>query len=137
MLKAGNIIPAQTTESEVLRMLGTPTATSQFGEKTWYYMGGHKETVAFLAPEVTKQEVLRITFAENKVSGLEFYDEKQMREFAISDHKTPTAGEKLSFVEQLVGNVGRFNKKQDAMGGGGGVTPGGGAGRSGGVIGGG
>ena len=128
LTKAGNIIPEQTTENDVQRMLGTPAATAQFGEKTWYYFGSRNESVAFFSPKTVQQDVLRITFAEGVVKNVEHYDQNQAKDIAISDRTTPTAGQKYGFFEQLVGNVGRFNKKQDAMASsrrGGGAVPGG------------
>ncbi len=127
LTKAGDIIPGQSTETDVLRLMGTPAATSQFGEKTWYYFGSRSESVAFFAPEVVSEDILRITFEDGTVKGLQHYDESQAKDFAISERKTPTAGQKYGFFEQLLGNIGRFNKKQDALStaGGRGSLPGG------------
>lgn len=116
LVRAGDIIPAQTTEREVEQMLGTPAARSQFGERTWYYFGSQMETVAFLEPEITSQEALRITFDEmGTVKEVQHYNEDQAEDIQISERVTPTAGQKLGFFEQLLGNIGRFNKKQDAL----------------------
>lgn len=128
LVKAGNIIPQQTTESDVQRMLGTPPTTSQFGEKTWYYFGSRNEAVGMFAPETVEQEVLRITFANGVVDKLEHYNKAQSKDIAFSSRETPSSGQKLGFFEQLMGNIGRFNKKQDAMSSGGrssGTLPGG------------
>ncbi len=130
LVKAGNIVPEQTTESDVQRMLGTPATTSQFGEKTWYYFASRNETVAFLAPETVDQDVLRVTFNNGLVKTVEYYDENQAQNIAISTRETPSSGQKYGFFEQLLGNIGRFNKNQDALASGGsrsgsGAIPGG------------
>lgn len=113
--KAGNIFPGQSTEFDVTQQLGTPATKSQFGERTWYYFSSRNEAVAFLKPDVAEQEVLQITFDNGVVKDVKFYDKSQAKDVAISSRKTPTAGQSYGFVEQLLGNIGRFNKNQDGM----------------------
>lgn len=114
-VKAGDIIPGQSTETDVLRLMGTPAATSHFGEKTWYYFGSRTESVAFFSPEVVENDVLRVTFENGVVKGIQHYDEEQAEDIAVSERRTPTAGHEFGFFEQLLGNVGRFNKQADSM----------------------
>jgi hypothetical protein len=39
-------------------------------------------------------------------------DEEESQEVTLVSRQTPTAGHKLSILEQLLGNVGRFVKKE-------------------------
>jgi outer membrane protein assembly factor BamE (lipoprotein component of BamABCDE complex) len=112
---AGNIIPGQTHRNDVMRMLGTPSSVSQFGEPTWYYVSLKNETVAFLEPDVVDQNVLRVIFDGDTVKDVEFYDKTLAKDVAISSRETPTSGQEYGFFEQLVGNIGRFNKKRDPL----------------------
>lgn len=114
-LKAGNIFPGQSTEFDVTQQLGTPAAKSQFGERSWYYFSSRNEAVAFFKPEVAEQEVLQITFDNGVVKEVQFYDKTQAKDIDISGRTTPTAGQSYGFFEQLLGNIGRFNKGQDGM----------------------
>lgn len=111
------IHPQETTQTDVIGLLGTPSAVGQFGDKAWYYMSQRKEGVAFMAPEVVDSEVLRITFdADQKVATIKSYNQADMHNVDFTDRKTPTAGQEYGFFEQLIGNIGKFNKQRDTMG---------------------
>lgn len=96
---------------DVMQMLGSPSTTSTFGEERWYYITAQKEAFGFLAPEVTKQDVTQITFNEDgMVTDIQRRGIKDRRDIEITQETTPTEGHQLGFFEQLLGNVGRFNK---------------------------
>jgi outer membrane protein assembly factor BamE (lipoprotein component of BamABCDE complex) len=103
------------TDREAVReKIGSPSLVNDFGEETWYYVQERKESVAFLAPEVTDQNVTSITFdAQGVVSNIKGYGIKDSTQVAIAEEITPTEGQQLGFFEQILGNVGRFNT-QDA-----------------------
>lgn len=114
--------PGKTVKGDIRNKMGSPSLTSQFGQDTWYYVSEVKEAVAFLEPEVTRQQVTRIVFdEEGVVAEIETYDRDDARNVAIAEDRTPTAGEELNFLEQILGNVGRFNPGQQ----GGASAPGG------------
>lgn len=118
LLKAGDVIPGQMSKQDVLRRMGTPSASSQFGQESWYYIATRKETMAFFAPEVVEQEVLRITFKDDVVDTVEYYDKDQAQDIEISERVTPTSGQEYGLMEQLIGNIGKFNKqKRDPLAG--------------------
>ena len=115
------IIAGQTTRDEVMAKLGSPSSQSSFGSETWYYISDRKETVAFMAPEVVQQKVVRIEFnSAGIVDKVEDYSEKDSRDFALVKRTTPTEGHTMSFIEQTLGNIGRFNRPDSS----GGVAPG-------------
>ena len=58
----GSIVPGKTSRDEVQRLLGSASTVSDFPPETWYYITRKRETVAFLAPKLTDQKVLRIEF---------------------------------------------------------------------------
>ena len=41
---------------------------------------------------------------------IEVFDKDDLREISLIERKTPTAGHSLGFFEQILGNIGRFNK---------------------------
>ncbi len=109
------------TRDEVLTNLGSPSSQSTFGNETWYYISSRKEATAFFKPEVVKQDVTRIEFdTEGMVSKVETFNEESREDVAITKRTTPTEGHRLGFIEQLLGNIGRFNKPRDNTGGPGG-----------------
>lgn len=100
----------ETDSTQVQELLGSPTTTSNYGDKIWYYISSRKETEAFLAPEITEQNVIAITFdADDKVSAVDKYDKGDAKDVQIVEKETPAEGRKLGIVEQLLGNFGKFN----------------------------
>lgn len=105
------IVIGQTTKQEVLDTFGSPSVQSTFGQESWYYITARKETVAFFKPELVEQDAVRIEFdAGGVVRKVENYDKNNAKDFALIKRTTPTEGHSLNFFEQVMGNLGRFNK---------------------------
>jgi outer membrane protein assembly factor BamE (lipoprotein component of BamABCDE complex) len=108
------IQPGVTTRTQVSQLLGSPSTVGTFNDRTWYYIGRKTETVAFLTPDLTEQQVLVIKFDESGVvQDFEKRGLETAREVAMNERETPTAGHSLGFFEQLFGNIGRFSKTED------------------------
>jgi outer membrane protein assembly factor BamE (lipoprotein component of BamABCDE complex) len=108
------IQPGVTTRTQVSQLLGSPSTVATFNDRTWYYIGRKTETLAFLQPELTDQQVLVIKFDESGV--VQDFEKRGMetaREVAMNERETPTAGHSLGFFEQLFGNIGRFSSKEE------------------------
>lgn len=105
------IIIGTTTKEGVEQVLGSPSSVSTFGNETWYYIATRKETQAFYKPEIVQQEVTKIEFSgDGVVSLVETVDGAQARkDFDYAQRTTPTEGHSLTILEQLLGNLGRFN----------------------------
>jgi outer membrane protein assembly factor BamE (lipoprotein component of BamABCDE complex) len=97
------------TKSTVLDQLGSPSAQSTFDTNTWYYVTQLSAEIGYHKPRVTKRVVVAITFDKDseKVTQVEKYGLKDGKVMAYNDRETPTRGRELSWVEQLLGNVGR------------------------------
>ncbi|MGD9650569.1 MAG: outer membrane protein assembly factor BamE [Dongiaceae bacterium] len=99
----------ETTQDQVARILGSPSAKSEFGEPAWYYIGQKTEAVAFFTPEVKKHEVTIIRFnKEGVVQAVEKVDETKLQAIKPVARATPSPGSELTIMQQLLGNVGRF-----------------------------
>jgi outer membrane protein assembly factor BamE (lipoprotein component of BamABCDE complex) len=108
------LVVGTSTRDEVQSLLGSPSSRSSFGSETWYYISGRKEAVAFMKAEVVEQKVVRIEFNEaGIVQKVEGFSEKDSQDFALVGRTTPTEGHTLGFVEQALGNIGRFNRGVD------------------------
>lgn len=107
------IKPGETTRNELLDVLGSPSSQGNFGAETWYYISEITETTAFLAPEVVNRQVIGIEFDEaGVVAAVRTYDETNGEVVELSPGETPTAGNKLNFIQQMISNLGRFNKEK-------------------------
>ena len=95
---------------EIAEILGTPSTAALFGPDTWLYITERREEHAFFAPEIVDQSVVAIAFDDDGVA-------QEMASFSIEDgivvdpvsRVTPTYGKQLGLLEQLFGNIGRFN----------------------------
>jgi outer membrane protein assembly factor BamE (lipoprotein component of BamABCDE complex) len=106
------IKPGQTRQEDVTRILGTPSATATFDKETWYYVGERTETLAFFKPDVLEHRVVVVRFdKEGVVRDIEQVDAtKAGKDVSLVERETPTKGKELTILQQLIGNVGRFNK---------------------------
>lgn len=104
------INPGVDDKNRVTQLLGSPSTISAFQDRTWYYISRRTEQTAFLDPKVVDQEVLAITFTDqNIVEDMKVYGLENGRMVAMNDQVTPTYGNNLTLVQQLLGNLGRFN----------------------------
>jgi outer membrane protein assembly factor BamE (lipoprotein component of BamABCDE complex) len=104
------INPGVDDKTRVTQVLGSPSSVSAFQDRTWYYISRRTEQTAFLDPEVVEQEVLAISFdAQNIVQDMKVYGLEDGRMVAMVDRVTPTHGNDLTIVQQVLGNLGRFN----------------------------
>jgi outer membrane protein assembly factor BamE (lipoprotein component of BamABCDE complex) len=107
---ANEVIVGQTTRDEVVERIGSPSSKSTFGNESWYYISDSIETVAFFKPEITDQRVTRIEFDQaGVVTNVQQLSKKDRLEFDTVNRTTPTEGHSMTIMEQLLGNVGRFN----------------------------
>lgn len=110
--KLGQIVVGQSSEAQVGALLGSPSTVSTFAEwgTTYYYISSETEAVAFLAPELIDQQVVAISFdKDGRVQAIKRYGMKDGQQIAFVDRETPTRGKEMTFLEQLFGNLGRFN----------------------------
>lgn len=123
------IKPGVTDKQTVQRLLGTPSSTAAFDDKTWYYISHEIKQVAFLDPKLLDQQVVAIRFDEHGVvTDVDHKDLHDANAITPNPNATPAPGREFSFIEQLIGNFGKFGNGQDdkAQGGRAGRTGGGG-----------
>jgi outer membrane protein assembly factor BamE (lipoprotein component of BamABCDE complex) len=105
--------PGKQGRADVSNLLGSPSATSTFQDDTWYYVGVKQTQFAFLSPDVKERNVLVVKFDENdRLASTQLYTQNDMLPVDLVDRETPTEGRDLTVVQQLLGNLGRFNDQQ-------------------------
>ena len=106
-IKAG-----ESRREDVAGVLGTPTSAGTFDPNVWYYIGQKTEKVAFFRPEVVERRVVIVHFDDaGVVQEIKQLDANDGQDIEMVDRTTPTAGRELGFLEQMLGNVGRFSAK--------------------------
>lgn len=106
------ITPGVTTRNDIEILLGSPSSITTFGDNTWYYIAARTETLAFYEPTVREQQVIAVDYDDNgTVTGVRGFDLDDAREVELVERVTPTSGKKLTILQQLVGNFGRFTDR--------------------------
>lgn len=105
------------SRADVVSKIGRPSTTAAFENTEWYYISRSTVTRAFLAPKATEQKVMVLAFdADGLVQSIDRYGLQDGQVVDLVTRTTPTRGKRLTFLQQLLGNVGRFNPVQ-ALGG--------------------
>lgn len=123
--KLAEIHPGSTTKDEVIKILGSPSSVSIFNDKSWYYISRRTGQVAFFDPDVLDQQVYIVNFDDQGV--VKAVDHKGVEDARAIDpvpRATPAPGRELTFLEQVIGNLGKFNSAGGGKSGGGSSTGG-------------
>lgn len=102
--------PGVTDKASVKSLLGSPSSVATFDGDTWYYISRKEKQIAFLKPEVLDQEVYEIHFNDKGiVSSVTHRGLKDAQAMTPNPDTTPAQGREFTFLEQLIGNFGKFN----------------------------
>jgi outer membrane protein assembly factor BamE (lipoprotein component of BamABCDE complex) len=108
--RIAQVEPGVSTRSEVMRLLGSPTTQAPFDENVWYYLGQKMEKRGVFDPKVVDEQIVVVAFdPEGIVDVVEELDTRRM-DIPKVRRKTHTGGNEVTFIQQLLGNVGRFNR---------------------------
>ena len=104
------LVPGTSTRADVLAVVGSPTARATFDDNTWIYIAELTKPVIGATNTVEDQQAVSLTFDQGGV--LRRIERKGASDgLAIESvaRTTPTPGTESSFVQQLLGNVGKFS----------------------------
>ena len=99
-------------QKQVLEIFGPPLSTVAYDENTWLYMKRHTESYAFFTPTITQYELLALRFENGKVAQIEKRTVNDLREVPKVGDKTASAAPEPSWLDEVLGNIGRFNKNK-------------------------
>jgi outer membrane protein assembly factor BamE (lipoprotein component of BamABCDE complex) len=117
------LVPGTSTKADVTALIGSPTQKAMFDENTWLYITEVTRPRIGQTLGVLDQGVVVLTFDDRGVlAGTKTLTRDDAVPVAVDSRTTPSPGTEASFLQQLLGNVGRFNP----VGGGTGFAPGGG-----------
>lgn len=98
------------TKSDVLALLGTPSSTFAIGTERWYYVSNQTEAFAIFPIEELERLVIVIDFDKSgKVTQIRKLGLKDGKEIDMASRVTPTTGQNMSILGQMIGNIGRFD----------------------------
>jgi outer membrane protein assembly factor BamE (lipoprotein component of BamABCDE complex) len=117
------LVPGTSTQADVTALIGSPTAKATFDANTWLYISEMTQIRIARVPGVNDQNVIALSFDDRGVlRDIKKLNQADELPVTVVAGATPSPGTSASFLQQLFGNVGRFNPL-----GGGGATAGGGA----------
>jgi outer membrane protein assembly factor BamE (lipoprotein component of BamABCDE complex) len=121
--RIAQVKPGVSSKNDVFEALGSPSMVSTFDDNTWYYVGQRTEREAFFDPVVTDRKVVLVRFDDtDHVRAVDRVGLDQAVPIDPLTESTPAAGRELTFMEQLLGNIGHLGstkkKKKDEEGGG-------------------
>jgi len=100
----------ETDKATLTRLIGTPSSVAAFDQDTWYYISRETKQVAFLKPEVLDQQVVVVHFnKDGVVDSLQRKTKQDAQALNPDPNATPAPGREFTFLEQLIGNFGKFN----------------------------
>lgn len=105
-----NVIVGVDTRDSVAETLGSPTAGGVLNDGGFYYVRSQFKTVGPFRPQETSRELLAVTFASNgTVANIERFGLEDGQVVRLSRRVTDNGLSDVSFIRQLLGNLGNFD----------------------------
>jgi outer membrane protein assembly factor BamE (lipoprotein component of BamABCDE complex) len=98
----------ETTQEQVLQLLGSPSTQGTLNDTRWYYITSTVGTKAFNPNDLKSRKVVVIDFDPSStiVRKMTDLNESSGRPIDPDRTKTTTQGQSMGFIEQMFGNIG-------------------------------
>ena len=104
------LVPGTSTSKDVMALIGSPTARATFDDNTWLYIAEVTKPVIAGTQAVLDQQVVALTFDDKGVlRNVATKTADDGLSVSMASGATPSPGSEATFMQQLLGNVGRFN----------------------------
>lgn len=101
------------TKEDAIMKLGEPLTDGSSSANFLLYVQKKVEVIAFLRPRIDDRKVVKLTFDDRSIlSGIDFYDEVAEEVFESDQNIVVSEGRKLTFWQQMFGNIGNFSSEQ-------------------------
>ena len=123
------LVPGTSTKADVTALIGSPTQKATFDENSWLYITETTRTRVGRTLGVLDQGVVVVGFDDRGIlTSVKTVTKADAVPVEVIARTTPSPGTEASFLQQLLGNIGRFNPGAGtgSTGGGGATTVGGG-----------
>ncbi len=106
--RLAQIQPGTTTRQDVLQLLGSPSTQGTLNDNRWYYVTSTVGSTSLNPHNLKTRQVVVIDFdpATDTVLTLTEKGKQDGKEVAPAEAQTPTHGQSLGIVDQLMGNLG-------------------------------
>lgn len=107
------IVVGESTRQDVARAVGRPSSIGVLADSGWYYVGSRFRHFAWKAPEEVERQVVAISFdGDGVVENVERFGLEGGQVVVLSRRVTDSNIKGLSFLRQLLGNVGNISAAQ-------------------------
>ena len=104
------LVPGTSTKADVTALIGSPTATATFDDNTWLYISEVTRPRIGQREGVLSQHVVVLSFTgQGVLQHVDQLDQDDSIPVTVVARTTPSPGTEASFLQQLFGNIGRFN----------------------------
>jgi outer membrane protein assembly factor BamE (lipoprotein component of BamABCDE complex) len=112
------LIPGTSTRNDATALLGSPTAKAAFDENRWIYISEVTRNEIGATNRIEDQTVVTLNFEPSGVlKSVEKKTAKDGIEVTANSRATASPGTEASYMQQLLGNIGRFNPGTGGPGG--------------------
>jgi len=98
------------TRRDVLKILGSPTTQAPFNDNLWYYIGQKTKKRGVFDEEVAEERIVAVKFDPEGIVRVIKEVESDRIDIPIESAKTKTHGNEFTLPQQLLGNLGKFNR---------------------------
>ncbi|MAZ76417.1 MAG: cell envelope protein SmpA [Micavibrio sp.] len=107
--RMAELTPGVSTRTNVLKSLGSPTTKAPFDDNVWYYIGQKTEKKGVFDHKVIDEKIVVATFDDEGILQDLNHIDNERTDIPKIRRKTKTGGNEVTVIEQLLGNVGKFN----------------------------
>ena len=105
-----DLVPGTSTRLDVTSLIGSPTAKAAFDDNTWIYISEVTQPRVGRIQGVNSQDVIQMTFDDSGVlRDIKHMSQADAQPVSVVARTTPSPGSESTFMQQLLGNVGRFS----------------------------
>jgi len=118
------LVPGTSSKADVTALIGSPTQKATFDENTWLYITELTRPRVGRTLGVLDQAVVVLSFDDRGVlRGVKTVTNAEAVPVSVASRTTPSPGTEASFMQQLLGNIGKFNAAGSSGAAGGGGSP--------------
>ena len=104
-----DLVVGTSTRADVNSLLGSPTAKAVFDDNTWIYISEVTQPRIGRVQGINSQHVVVMNFDQSGVlRGIKRLDGEDSKPVEVVSRTTPSPGSESTFLQQLLGNVGKF-----------------------------
>ena len=104
------LTPGTSTKADVSAIIGSPTARGTFDDNTWLYISEMTQPRIGRTLGELQQHVVMLKFDDKGVlTTVRKLDKDDALPVTVIARTTASPGTEASFLQQLLGNIGRFN----------------------------